>query len=107
MEPDIDAALRDLTNVANRLGELLEWRKVEQQGHRPHTPPAFQLRDHTRDDIIDLYSWFLNLSLGVRQAIDLATPNLGHHQRTAWEQRLAKLEHHVGQLGIFERFIRP
>ena len=107
MQIDISGALRDLAKVADRIAELLEWEKLAQQERRPHVPPAFQLCDHNRKDIIDLYSWFLNLSMSAHEVLDSSDFEIPEEQRGRWQRRLRELEKRVDDCRIIDRFIKP
>ena len=106
MQVDIPGALRDLNKVADRLAELLEWQKLAQQERRPHTPPAFQFPDHTRKDIVEMYGWFINLDLCMREALNRTDLGFSIDDQTRWLRRLHEIEARVHALGIVDKFIK-
>ena len=68
MQVDIPGALHDPAKVADRIAALLEWEKLAQQERGSRALPTFQLRDHDREDIADLYGGFLNLSMSIKMS---------------------------------------
>ncbi|MCB9852821.1 MAG: hypothetical protein H6819_06975 [Phycisphaerales bacterium] len=107
MEPDIPGALCDLEKLADHLATLLEWEKLAEQEHDSRALPPFRLEHHNREDIIDLYSQFLELRSGIQRVIDEHDPMIPGDNRDTWNRRITALDLRVRQLGIMEKFIRP
>lgn len=107
MQVDIPAALQELKRVADRIEELLEWEKLAQQERGSRALPPFQLRDHDRKDIIDLFGWFLNLSMSIHEVLDRPDFEALGEQRQRWQRRLRALEERVQGLGIIDKYIKP
>jgi hypothetical protein len=51
MEEQIEVGLRELRASIKRMGELLEWRKLQEQEERSDVPPSFRLQDRVEADI--------------------------------------------------------
>ena len=107
MQADIPGALNELTHVADRLDELLEWHRLARQERRPHIPPAFQLRDHVSDEIVGLYSAFMTLSMTIHRALDGLRLASASDDTDPLRRRLEQLDQRVAHLHISESFIKP
>lgn len=107
MELDISGALKDLEGVVIHLATLLEWDKLAEQEHDSRALPPFRLQNHNREDIIDLYSQFLDLRNGVQRAMENRTSLIPDELHDSWKERLQALDQRVRRLRIMETFIRP
>ncbi|MBK8270284.1 MAG: hypothetical protein IPK83_19110 [Planctomycetes bacterium] len=107
MELDVPGTLKDLESVAAHLATLLELDQLAEQERDSRALPPFRLQDHNREDIVDLYSQFLNLRTGIHAVLDSQSLLIPDEDRESWKERLWALEQQVRRLRIMERFIRP
>lgn len=106
---NIEAGLRQLLGLRNRIRELLEWDALAQQEHRRGIPPAFDLhtsvRQEIRDDLCGFYAMFVNLTRQLHMVLARSDLVCTHHERELWEKRLDQIENDVQQLHLSERYL--
>lgn len=107
MHVDISGGLRDLGKVADRIATLLEWEKLAEQERGSRALPPFRLRDHNREDIIELYGHFINLSKTLHAVLDGADVGFTSEQWKLWSQRLRELDQRVRGFDIIQKYIKP
>jgi len=64
MKDRIEAALRDLRASIKRMGELVEWQKLQRQEEKRDLPPSFRLQDHLEADL-KIEQGFFSRQLGM------------------------------------------
>jgi len=107
MEIDVAGALRALGLVADQLAALLEWEKLAQQERGSRLLPPFNFHDHNRNDILDLYGQFLNLSSSLHALFERSDLTLADEQCRTWQRQLRQLDERIHCFGIMEKYIRP
>jgi len=107
MAIDVDGALQDLAKAADHLAALLEWEKLAEQERGSRALPPFRLRDHNREDILDLYGQFVNLSKSLHNVLDSTDVGFTSEQWDLWREQLRKLDTRVRGFDIIAKYIKP
>ena len=104
---NLEAALRDLGKVANRILELMEWEKLAQQEHRSPFPSALRPSDQLKDDIRAMYGWFISLDMSIHEVLSQPDLDVSLDKFKRWQHRLEAMEKRIHACGITDRFINP
>ena len=91
-EANIQAALRDLSKVAQRIAELREWQKLAQQERARNPHPELFVPDSDQQEIDTLCGSFMILDLDIHEALKRPDMDCTPEQKKRWQRRLAELE---------------
>lgn len=106
MESEISAAIRELGRLADRIAATVEWDKLAEEEHGSSRLPPFRLREHNRQEIIDMYWEFFMLRNQVHAMLNRVDIGGSLDQRKKWRQDLADAESRVHRIEFIEKYIR-
>jgi len=107
MQVDITGGLRDLAKAADRIAALFEWEKLAEQERGSRALPGFRIRNHNREDIIDLYGAFLSLSRSLHAVLNGTDIGFTTEQWKDWQEELREVEERVQSFNIMDKYIKP
>lgn len=107
MTRNVGEKLQELGMVADRLLELNEWDKLDEEQQRANRFSSFQLSNHAAEDLRDVYGAFLRALAEFHETLAEASASMSAFEVSHWRQLGQKIETSVRQLGVSERFIRP
>lgn len=94
MKDRIEVGLRELRASIKKMGELLEWKKLQKQEERSDVPPSFRFQDRLEADIkIEEGVFWKTVS-----DILLVLGERDNAAATKARQRMAKLEEEMREL---------
>jgi len=88
MKDQIEVGLRELRASIKRMGELLEWQKLQRQEERSDVPPSFRLQDRLEADIKIEEGAFWKTVFEIQDVLGKRDDATAKRHR----QRMAKLE---------------
>ena len=103
---DVPAALHELSDVSNRIAELIEWMKLAEQEDQSPFPSAVRPADDLEGDLRAMYGWFVSLSARIQDALIPTNVTGQNDQRDGWFRRLTVLHRRVDSSGV-RRWISP
>ena len=105
MADEFEIAFAQMRHTADKLAELVVWKKLDEEQARPGVPPGFRINHHFQDDARELYGLFLQMDQLLRNV--LSRPDHAHDWEIKghWRQTLTGIEERVRKLRIPERFI--
>lgn len=106
MAESIPEELRRLTEVAQKLGELNEWAKLDRSQQKPGVPPSFQISNRAVEELRFQYEEWLRLRAKLQEVLATATTSTSKGQIKQWKQHMQEVKAYVRELNIDERFIR-
>ena len=106
MESEICAAIRELGRLADRLGAPVEWDKLAEEQHGSPSLPPFRMREHYRQEILDMYWEFFQLRNQVQAMLNRVDIGGTLEQRAQWRRELASIESRTQHIDQIERYIR-
>lgn len=106
MESEISAAIRELGRLADRIAATVEWDKLAEEEHGSPRLPPFRLREHNRQEILDMYWEFFGLRNQVYAMMNRVDVGGTLEQRAKWRRDLAEAESRVQHIDQIEKYIR-
>lgn len=92
MEVNIQAGIRDLARLVNRIAELREWQKLTAHERAARPGHLVLIPDSDQQEIDTLCGSFMILDLDIHEALTRADLNSAPEQKKRWERRLRELE---------------
>jgi len=105
MESEISAAIRELGRLADRIAATVEWDKLAEEEHGSPRLPPFRLREHNRQEIMDMYWEFFALSNQVHAMLNRVDIGGSLDQRKKWRRDLAEAESRIQHIDVIEKYI--
>ena len=106
MESEVSAAIRELGRLADRIAATVEWDKLAEEQHGSPSLPPFRMREHYRQEILDMYWEFFRLRNQVHAMLNRVDIGGTLDQRAKWHRDLAEAESKVQHIDKIERYIR-
>jgi hypothetical protein len=94
MKDQIEIGLRELKASIKRMGELLEWQKLQRQEERNDVPPSFRFQDRLEADIKIEGGVFWKTVFEIQDVLGKRDDEAAEK----WRERLAKLEQEMREL---------
>lgn len=104
--PNLEAGMKHLKEIAKKIKALLAWEQLKQAEAKPGYMPGFTFHDPVEDDLKNLYSYFLTISLEIHSILNDTTNTISPAKRELLKQQLLKIEKQIYDLNLNERFIK-